>query len=337
MAKKYIFICDNTVGGINACIFADLLNSEEIENLEIKKKEIKNPFLKMLRAVHLSYKISKLVELPMKWIWYDIKKLNINKNDEYNIIVTTDAIWKYDLYPFKKLAKFKNVKLSLIILDTIGVNTPTGRLLNKLYKDKMWDYIFSYDINDSEKYGFIYLEEHYYSNPITENNSSVEESLEKSDAYFIGALKPGRTDEIIGLFEYLDKNGVNAKFDVAKNDGLNIEYEKNGFNILKGRKTYTDVINETKNTNCIIEILQTGQKGQSLRYFEAVCLNKKLLTNNKYIKHLSFYNEKYMKVFEKLEDIDTEWVKEKEEINYNYNNEFSPIHIIEKIKELEQK
>ena len=46
-------------------------------------------------------------------------------------------------------------------------------------------------------------------------------------------------------------------------------------------------------------------------------------------------NEKYMKVFETLDDIDFEWVKKKEDINYNYNGEFSSLHFIEELDKLQ--
>lgn len=60
----------------------------------------------------------------------------------------------------------------------------------------------------------------------------------------------------------------------------------------------------------------------------------KNLTNNPNIKELSFYNPKYMQHFESVEDIDFEWVKKRELIDYHYNNEFSPNHILGKLEEL---
>ena len=94
---------------------------------------------------------------------------------------------------------------------------------------------------------------------------------------------------------------------------------------------YEKVIGNILSTNCVLEMVAKGQKVQTARYYEAVCYNKKLLTNNPNIKELSFYNPKYMKYFENIEDIDFEWVKRKETIDYHYNNEFSPNHILKKL------
>lgn len=87
--------------------------------------------------------------------------------------------------------------------------------------------------------------------------------------------------------------------------------------------------------NCILEVLQQDQAGSSLRYFEAVCYNKKLLTTNKDIVNYPFYDSRYMKVFTDLSDIDMQWVKKTENINYGYIDEFSPQHLLEEVKKMD--
>ena len=330
MAKKYVYIkCGNFETNINLYMFSDLLKSEKVQTIEIKKKNIKNIFLKIMRKIHLSEKISKIINLPFKWIWYDLSEFKPNPEDEYYIIFSTDIFWEYDYTVLKKYSNYKNVKLVLILLDTIGVDTPAGRLITKIYKNKMWDYVFTYDPNDVEKYNFKYLGEHYYSKPEIEIQKNEEPSI---DAYYIGALKPGRVQETVELYEYLQGKGVKAKFDVVKNDGKTLEYQQENFQVFEKRQPYSYALNQIQDTNCIIEILQKGQKAQTLKYFEAVCFNKKLLTNNQNVKTLSFYDEKYIKIFNTLEDIDIEWVKKKEPVDYGYRDEFSPMCIIENLK-----
>ena len=69
---------------------------------------------------------------------------------------------------------------------------------------------------------------------------------------------------------------------------------------------------------------------------EAVILNKKFLTNNSDLVNLPFYNNKFMKIFTDPSAIDWEFVRKKEDVNYDYHNECSPIKIIERIKYLEE-
>ena len=97
-------------------------------------------------------------------------------------------------------------------------------------------------------------------------------------------------------------------------------------------KDYKDIIKEIKKSNCIVEILQKNQTGSTLRYYEAICYNKKLLTNNINVMNLPFYNEKYIRIFDDSFKIDYDWIKEEEIIDYQYNNLYSPIKILDLIE-----
>ncbi len=335
MEDKYIFLCEEHKKGMDLYryLLSDLFKLYNMEYYQIRKKNINNFFLKFLRRAHLSYKVSNFVNLPMKSIWFEFPDLDIKENCNYYIIMPLGVFFNCNISAIRrKYKKNKNVKFVFLLLDSLELKHKSNKLARKIYKDKLWDYVFSYDKHDAEKYNLIYLDEHYYSQPEIKDNKEIDK-----DAYFMGGLKPGRIKETIELFEYLKDKGVNVRFDIVNAIKSPFDYKKDGFNTIKQVKPYSYVLEEAEGTNCIIEFLQTGQECQSLRYFEAVCLNKKLLTNNKNVKELSFYNEKYMKIFDKLEDIDTEWIKKKEDVNYNYNGEFSPIHIIEKIKEIDKK
>jgi hypothetical protein len=95
---------------------------------------------------------------------------------------------------------------------------------------------------------------------------------------------------------------------------------------------YNDVLTKELEAKCILDIVQEGQIALSLRPYEAVCYNRKLLTNNRTILKFPFYNPQYMQFFEKVNDIDWNWVKEDIAVDYHYNGEFSPIRLLEDIK-----
>ncbi len=82
----------------------------------------------------------------------------------------------------------------------------------------------------------------------------------------------------------------------------------------------------------MLEILPDNQKEKTGRYLEAILYNKKLLTNNKYLNMLPYFKERYMKYFENIEDIDIEWIKKVEDIDYGYKGEFSPNNILKLIE-----
>ena len=156
----------------------------------------------------------------------------------------------------------------------------------------------------------------------------------ENDLYLINNAK-GRLKKFHEVYEYVRQRNVKANFrivGVKKNDQLypnEITYNK--------RLKYRETLKEIKKSNCLLEVLGEEQTSVSMHYSEAVCYNKKLLTDNKAVVNLPFYNPDYMKVFEKPEDIDCEWIKERISVDYGYDGRFSPSHLIDKIIELEQK
>lgn len=99
------------------------------------------------------------------------------------------------------------------------------------------------------------------------------------------------------------------------------------------RIPYCEIIKNDLKSNCILEILQEGQKTSSLRFLEAVCLNKKLLTNNPYVKQEKEYNPQFMQVFDDIKDIDWDFVRDVIPVDYHYDGRFSPIRWLENIEQ----
>ena len=95
---------------------------------------------------------------------------------------------------------------------------------------------------------------------------------------------------------------------------------------------YDEVLQRLENSTCILDVVGDYSGGVSLRYFEAVVYGKKLLTNNPLVKDMRFYNEKFIKVFKDINDIELEFLKNNEEVDYGYRDEFSPIHFIEQLE-----
>ena len=94
---------------------------------------------------------------------------------------------------------------------------------------------------------------------------------------------------------------------------------------------YNQILDELQKFDTVLEVVQPGQVGVTLRYYEAITYNKKLITNNEMVKKLPFYNPDYMFVFCDPEDIDLEWVKRSIKDDYHYNNEFSPKELVKDI------
>lgn len=87
---------------------------------------------------------------------------------------------------------------------------------------------------------------------------------------------------------------------------------------------YEDVLKFTISSNCLLEIVNENQEGNTLRFKEAVCYNKKLLTNNKNVIKSKYYDPKFIHVFSDVNNIDTKWLQEKVDVDYSYCGDFSP-------------
>jgi hypothetical protein len=97
---------------------------------------------------------------------------------------------------------------------------------------------------------------------------------------------------------------------------------------------YDEELQMAYNTDCIVEVLKEGQSGISLRTCEAIAFNKKLITNNKSLLSMPFYDERYMRLFSCAEDIDIDFIKEKIDVKYDDTDYFSPLRILDQLAAL---
>lgn len=327
--KKYIFVntqidqlLDPKIG-----LFKDLFlyNKYDITYRSVFKS-YKSNIINFIVRVIFANKLN-FFFWPIKRFLYTFDKFKFVRNSQVYFIIPTVSAIKINIDYLKSIKQKKNLKFILLILDSLNAHSVHLKYLDKKIYSDVWDLILSFDKFDCTKNGFQYLGYFYYS-----SFNEIIPSKIKSDIYYIGAFKPGAKRELIisDIYDQCIKNNLIANITVVSN-----KREKNcntNLKISKSTKKYLDVIAEIKSTNCILEVLQEGQKVQSIRYFEAVVYNKKLLSNNPNLKKLPFYDERYMKYFENVDDIDWRWVQKKEMIDYKYNNEFSPIHMIEMIE-----
>ena len=64
---------------------------------------------------------------------------------------------------------------------------------------------------------------------------------------------------------------------------------------------------------------------------EAVIFGRKLLTNNKNVTDLEFYDPRYIRIFHSPEDIGPDFLASDEVVDYGYRGEYSPLRLIDMI------
>lgn len=225
-----------------------------------------------------------------------------------------------------------NFKCILLNMDSFHASSLTNIGLRPILNDKIWEKVYTFDKNDALEFGFKDINLAYFSTSRLPNPNLC--SI-KSDVFFAGGLKGGRENLIMSLFNALQNHGVKTDFVlncVTEQQWKDRKHEDKITYLKSCWLPYSEILQRTMNTNCVIEILQQKQASQSVRYFEALYYNKKLLTNNRHIFELPYYDKRYMHYFEKPEDIDFDWLMKKEDVNYGYKNDFSAIHFAEMLK-----
>ena len=80
--------------------------------------------------------------------------------------------------------------------------------------------------------------------------------------------------------------------------------------------------------------MQKGGTGHTIRACEAIAFNKKMLTNNSYIKEADFFDTNNFCYYDSLNNIDMEFVKsERLPSSYQYINLISPYRFMKFIDE----
>lgn len=138
---------------------------------------------------------------------------------------------------------------------------------------------YTWDKSDCTKYGI------NYSKPFYQNSFSLQWNENFiHDAVFIGVDK-GRYSLLKKLEAYLNAHCIRTYFHIVSDSKLT-RFKKTDY---KKPISYSEYLNHIKISKCIIDIVQQGQYGLTMRIFEAIFNNRKIITNNKNIKEYDFY------------------------------------------------
>lgn len=316
---KYIF---TYVNEDKEGIFRDLTSEEAKKTIDFlpSHKRFTNPLLDKAGKLCLSHHLNSRFHVPFQSMFYNLDAYDYEQHNTYHIIMPTTSISKFTV---KYLADFKrrhpNIKLYALVTDSMHAKSPHMNLVREKLFSGVWDRVLTYDKYDADEYGFAWFGYTYYS-----SYDFVEPDAIESDIYYVGYDKGGREQTVLDVYQKIAGKGT-ARFDVVSSKPTDTA---SGLVYLKNKISYPQVVSRVKSTNCILEILQQRQQAQSIRYFEAIVYNKKLLTNNPQIVELPYYDERYMKAFSTVDDIDVEWLRKRESIDYGYNGEFSPIGLV---------
>lgn len=320
---NYVFI-DNGLD-YNKIARNDLIYLNNCIILE-NKFVFKNKIVEFLYRIHTSKRINNIIILPFQSCWNRtfFKDVKFIDNKPICFIFATHLEKQFNMKTFRYLRKkYPNCKIVTMRRDVIEVCLSEIKNGSVELLKKTFDNIYTIDNNDVIKYGFKKIN-------IMCSNYTIDSSndIPYSDIFFCGKIKD-RIEIITNLYNLFKKNGLVCDF-ILLNDSKDADIP-NGIEIINKPISYYEILQHIDKTNCILEITQSNISSCSARFLEAICYNKKLLTNFKNITKYHFYNNRYMKVIDDINDIDIDFIKRKNTVNYQYDNYYSPINIIKYI------
>lgn len=245
------------------------------------KKNITNIFIKNLEKIgFLGKKISKFL------IKKEVSKI---KSYDYLLSIGGECLSKNILNEIRKNSP--TIKCVKYIFDK------TGEAYIKGAQEK-YDEIYTFEKDDSKEFNLKFRPSFFVDD--------AKEEKKEIDCYYLGALREKKRYDFIESFKsYCLKNKLSYDFNLfIKKKYLNDNY--NDQEILTFEKmTYRENIEKVRKSKVVIELNYYTQKGLTLRTFECLASNTKLITENKEIVNYDFYNPKNIFVVDSIEDIDS--------------------------------
>jgi hypothetical protein len=274
-----------------------------------------------------SQKVNHVVKMPFKKRWVARKAQRIAdmvpkfKEQKELCIVLFSVCVPWEEYGFSAYLKKLCPKCKIVYYfnDLIDISTSRKQFVSQ--KPQSVDGFYTYDKVEAQKYGI-----DFYPSPCSRMDKLVDKEEIIYDICFVGMAK-NRWKDIYKAYHILTEKGFHCLFcviDLPKNaekiDG--IRYCK--------RIPYLEYLKMIRQSKVILDIIQKGSHGNSMRIFEAILFDKYLLSNNPYLMDDDLYNDQFMKVYSDIESVD----KTVLDISVKYENkdELSPFLFLERLE-----
>lgn len=287
----------------------------------------KNVFIRLLFHLHFN----KRINLPFKSLWYPFL-LKVKLRTDKPICFVLFGNWfslGSNFFRFLK-RKYCGCKMVCFFQDLISMQKINiCRYFDIEEIKKHVDLIISFDPKDCEQYGLV------YHSLVFSQFHGEKEPMPESDVYMLAKAK-NRLGDIYAIYEVL--RSKHLKLDINLVDVKPEDQRfKDEIHFLDSKgMSYAENLQHILHTKCILEVMQKNGAGFTQRGCEAVCLGKKLLTNNAFIKNEPFFNPKYISTFSSVNALDYDFVEHITDsvvVDFNYKEKMSPIALLNFIEE----
>lgn len=303
---------------------------ESLPNVLIKEPGLSSgsKLKRFLFRLHTSGRLNKHIILPFQRIWNSafVGRLDFGNNKPICFIFTGGiGNLPYQSDMFKYLRKtYPDCKLVLLLRDILTVGKRLMPGFDEVKAKQIFDKIYTINNMDAEKYGFQKIHSFCSQYPI-----ETSENDKKSDVVFIGVAKD-RVETVRRAYKKFTASGLTCDFLLVSPKPL--EDIPKGLAVQEAGIPYSEMLRRTINSKCIFEVTQRGTDALTSRCLEALCYNKKLISDNFRLKETKYYDPRYMFLFTDIDEVDVEFIKENVSVDYNYDGSFSPVKGLELIE-----
>lgn len=318
-----MFIIADASGDMAKILYNDLNKNPEKYVVLDKLHLFNNRLYNYLCRLSISLTLNKHFKMPLKKYFYrTILKRFVGIDD---LCFYLGIAWfDQDLVDLIKKT-YPKAKLVLNFHDTVESKLKWFSDMNvdKIKRD--FNLVYTYSMQDVKKYGFEYTPDMYSKL----GNNSIPK-FDTCDLVFVGRAK-GREETLAQIHRNLVSRGVRCWFylmDVPKGKR---QYQVDGFYYGDKPIPFLEVIGRHVSARCILEVTQEGCVDATLRFWDAVLYNKKIITNCSAVKEYDYYNPNYVFVFDKIDEIDERFIFSSNQVDYHYKGDISPIRVFDNI------
>lgn len=323
---KYNYIFYNISNDYLEPIFGEYRSYKNIRVFD-KAFNFKNYFEEKIFFLHWSNKINAKLKLPLKRFWYTKMYGSEFDNNKPNCFIFYGGKYVSEDLGLINYIRSRNPKNKIVVWygDLISKNKQ-----HKFdFVSKNVDLVLSYDKKEAEYYGIRHIDFGY-----TSIQKHHKQTNFKYDVYFVGNAKD-RYEDILSVYKKLNYKGLSCDFYISGVD-KDKQYNSKGLNYIS-QMPYSENIKHIINSKCILEIKQRYSEAPTIRAMEATIYKRKLLTNCKDIRNVSYINKQESFLFENSSNIDIDFLKSEidySSFNLEQSNELSPISRIKFIESI---
>jgi len=297
MNRKFVYIC--SLYDYNNFIEREIVSRMTNVYSCSRPEDRLRGFILLLYKIHNSHRINNIIRLPFRSFWartvltYEVSKVLNSKDDICFMYSAGISYLEMGIITYLR-KKYPNSKFVFNYMDLVSTYRKNYPVFFKKYVND-FDIHTTYNKRDSESYGL------YLSPPRVIDYSTVIDNtnIQQSDIFFVGKGKD-RLDKILNVYQKCTQNGFKCDFYIY---GIPIENQKFSNSIKYNQHLpYLEALQHAKRAKCILNIVQDGAEGITIRDYEAIGMNKLLMTNNYSISETDFYTKEKIIFIDNIED-----------------------------------